>query len=179
MGEVYDHINFELRYSGQSVEKLFYIRPKGNPEDIEIVVSGVQRISVLGTGELEHRLGSESITMSTPVAYQQIDGQRHMVEVSYRLTHDGYGFKVGQYDRRYSLVIDPMYQATYLGGSELEELTAIAVHPDSGDVYVVGMSESTDFPATTGSVQPMPSAGREVFIGRLSADLRDIDHATY
>jgi uncharacterized protein YifN (PemK superfamily) len=40
-------------------------------------------------------------------------------------------------------VIDPILQATYLGGSSDDGAAALAIHPKTGDVYVAGWTEST------------------------------------
>src|SRR5207253_338829 len=62
-------------------------------------------------------------------------------------------------------------QATYLGGSGLDLALALAIHPTSGDVYVGGYTNSTNFPGTTGGAQAANAGGYDAFIALLSADL--------
>jgi hypothetical protein len=71
-------------------------------------------------------------------------------------------------------------QSTYLGGSGgIEGATSLAIHPASGEVYVAGITDSTDFPGAAGGAQAVYGGDRDSFISRLSNDLRvcslDID----
>jgi hypothetical protein len=69
----------------------------------------------------------------------------------------------------------PLFQATYLGGSDGGEAgEAMAIHPTTGDVYVAGTTESTNFPGTAGGAQPANGTvggGRDAFVARLKSDL--------
>jgi hypothetical protein len=44
-------------------------------------------------------------------------------------------------------------QSTYLGGSNMDEANALAIHPTTGDVYVAGETSSTNFPNRAGGAQ--------------------------
>jgi hypothetical protein len=58
------------------------------------------------------------VTFTAPVAWQEIAGQRQPVQVAYRLAAaNRYGFTLGAHDATQPVVIDPLLQATYLGGS--------------------------------------------------------------
>ncbi len=72
-----------------------------------------------------------------------------------------------------------LIQSTFLGGSGWEEsgnTLAVAV---GGDVLVGGSSGSSDFPGTAGGFQTTSGGGFDVFIARLSADLRTLLQSTY
>src|SRR5262249_19007900 len=67
-------------------------------------------------------------------------------------------------------------QATYLGGSFVraggsrESVTALAIAPTNGDVYVTGATESADFPGTTGGAQAVFGGGiLDGFVAPLNA----------
>ncbi|MGH6693632.1 MAG: SBBP repeat-containing protein, partial [Gammaproteobacteria bacterium] len=62
-------------------------------------------------------------------------------------------------------------QATYLGGSDADFGLALAIHPTSGQVYVAGLTDSADFPGTTGGAQPTYGGNTDGFVARLTADL--------
>jgi len=81
---------------------------------------------------------------------------------------------------RLSADLRTLRQATYLGGSALDEAYALAIHPITGEVYVAGWTNSDDFPGTTGGAQETYGGGeKEVFVARLSADLRTLHQSTY
>jgi hypothetical protein len=70
-----------------------------------------------------------------------------------------------------STLTNPNFQSTYLGGSDFDEATALAVHPATGEVYVAGDTGSDDFPHTSGGAQESKGGPRDAFVARLTADL--------
>jgi uncharacterized protein (TIGR03437 family) len=83
--------------------------------------------------------------------------------------------------------LDPLGQklvyATYLGGSGMETLGGIAVD-GSGSAYVVGSTDSADFPTTAGVLEPQSKVNFEEslytgFVVKLSADGTSFVYATY
>src|SRR6185312_13614833 len=80
-------------------------------------------------------------------AYQDIGGARRFVASGFDMDDDGVvRIHVGDYDTAKALVIDPIVSyATYVGGSNYEQATAIAVD-GAGNAYITGYTQSTDFP---------------------------------
>ena len=111
LGEVYKGIELKLKAYGNNVEKLFYVKPGANPDQIKINLSGIQpplspftssvkdcpplaggggglRASGLWVNEqgqlvAETELGP--VTFTKPVAYQEIEGKKVNVEVEYNI----------------------------------------------------------------------------------------------
>jgi muconolactone delta-isomerase len=70
-------------------------------------------------------------------------------------------------------------QSTYLGGSGADWATALAIHPKTGEVYVAGGTDSTDFPNTTGGAQKDYEGKNDAFVARLDSNLTQILQSTY
>jgi cell division protein FtsI/penicillin-binding protein 2 len=71
-------------------------------------------------------------------------------------------------------------QSTYLGGSGGDKATAIAIHPTTGEVYVAGVTQSKNFPKTSGGAQEYHRGGFfDAFVARLNSDLTQILQSTY
>ena len=68
--------------------------------------------------------------------------------------------------------------ATYLGGSASDMGLGIKVDK-KGSAYVTGRTNSVDFPATSGSIQPYYRGGGEAFVAKLSPDGSKIDFSTF
>jgi hypothetical protein len=72
--------------------------------------------------------------------------------------------------------------STFLGGDYTERGNGIVLD-DSGDIYVVGSTGSTDFPTTEDAFQDHPSAPlyiyEDAFITKLSPDGQEILYSTY
>ena len=170
LGEVYKGIEIRLKAYGNNVEKLFCVKPGANPEQINIRLSGAETslekevagLSVNEQGELVTETALGPVKFTKPVAYQEINGKRVEVDVGYRLKGSAptkpeigeqgleYGFTVASYDRTKDLIIDPLLASTFLGGSDLDWGSSIALD-SNGNVFVTGYTNSTDFPTTAGA----------------------------
>jgi hypothetical protein len=133
------------------VEKLFYVQPGADPSKIQVQVDGAKGLKLSKDGEIIIKTGLGDLKLSKPIAWQEKDGKKLPVEVSYKLIgKNRYSFEVAKADPSLPVVIDPILQSTYLGGSDNDEAYALAIHPKTGEVYVAGRTESIDFPKTTG-----------------------------
>src|SRR5262245_9365257 len=101
-----------------------------------------------------------------------------MLSAQYALSGDEYGFRVSGYDPTSPVVIDPLLQATRLGGSAVDDAFGVAIGP-AGDVYVTGETESLDFPGTGSGAQPRLGGDRDVLVARLTRDLTGLEAATF
>ncbi|HNZ95826.1 MAG TPA: hypothetical protein PKM64_01355 [Thermoanaerobaculia bacterium] len=186
LGEAWTGIEVELAARGQNFEKLFHLAPGADPARIRVGLRGAERLAVADDGRLVVTTGNGDLAYTAPVAWQEIGGERRAVEVRYALlepTTDSeekaYGFALGAYDPQQPLTIDPLIQSTYLGGSESDLFSAVALLA-GGDVLVAGFTDSPDFPKRTGGAQPTYSGGLyDGFIARLSGDLRTLVQSTY
>jgi hypothetical protein len=69
-------------------------------------------------------------------------------------------------------------QSTYLGGSNGDYGPSLAI--DSyGNVYVMGMTESTNFPGTSGGAQPSFGGDYDTFVTKFNSSLTSILQSTY
>lgn len=182
LGEVFPGVSVALKATNANVEKLFTVAPGRDPSVIRMAVDGAERLSIGSDGSLIATTGNGDIAFTAPIAFQEIDGVRKDVPVTYSLdaTQHRYGFVVSGYDSTHPLVIDPLLQSTYLGGSGNEFTQAIAVHPWTGDVYVAGSTPSANFPGVAGGAQSsLNGATRIAFITRFNATLNSRLQSTF
>lgn len=83
MGEVYKGIELRLRAYGNNVEKLFFVKPDVNPDQIQLRLDGAESIRINNAGQLEAKTELGIVKFTMPVAYQEIDGKRVNVSVKY------------------------------------------------------------------------------------------------
>ena len=174
-GEVWPGVHLELRSRDRTVEKVFTIAPAADPARIRVRLEGARSLSVDESGSLVAETGLGLVSFSAPFAYQTNGEAREAVPVSYVLRGGEYGFQLGAHDPARPVVIDPILQSTYVGGSGgFDQVDEIAFHPTSGNVYVAGFTNSTNFPGTTGGAQSAhgaDSGSQDAFVAEVPLDL--------
>jgi muconolactone delta-isomerase len=180
LGEVWSGIEVKLKATQKTVEKLFYIKPGADPSKIQVQVDGAEGLRLSKDGEIIIQTGLGDLKLSKPIAWQEKDGKKLPVEVSYKLIgKNRYSFEVAKADPSLPIVIDPILQSTYLGGSGKDEARALAIHPTTGEVYVAGWTSSTNFPKTTGAQTGHGGDEEDAFVARLNSNLTQILQSTY
>jgi len=174
LGEVWPGIKVKLKAHGNNIEKLFYIAPNADPATIRIQLTGIDDISLNESGELLINTTEGNLAFSKPLAFQYINGIKHLVHVDYYIDYNAYGFAVENFDPAYALVIDPLIASTYIGGSNNDFCSDLAID-NLGNIYVTGYTESPDFPS---SGYPY-NGNTDIFICELSNDLNTLLASTF
>ncbi|MCK4822109.1 SBBP repeat-containing protein [bacterium] len=145
---LYKGIDLKVYGIEKQIEYDWIVRPGENPKAIRFEYKGIKGTRIDDKGNLLVETDSGELIHKRPVTYQEIGDRRVKVRAEYRKTgENSYGFEVGEYDKSYALIIDPVVLAysTYLGGAGDDRGYGIAVD-SSGNAYVAGPTESTDFP---------------------------------
>lgn len=174
----------DLVYYGnqRQLEYDFLVAPGADPQSIRIEFEGVSRLQVTPDGDLVATTSAGAVKLHGPVVYQEAEGGRKLVAGSFAV--DGgrtVGFRLGTYDRRKPLVIDPVLGfSTFLGGSVGDVANAI-VTDASGNVYVAGGTQSPDFPVTTSALQSAPNGAStgSAFVSKLNPQGTALIFSTY
>ncbi len=163
----------------RQLEYDFVVAPGGRHTDITLAFDGAKSLRLDSEGNLLVGIGAGSLVQRSPVIYQEKDGKRRAVRGGYVIRKGGLvGFRVGKYDKRLPLVIDPILTySTYLGGSNDERANAVAVDAQ-GHIVVVGETYSSDFP-TANAIQGEKNFGGDVFIAKLTPAGDALVYATY
>jgi photosystem II stability/assembly factor-like uncharacterized protein len=175
--EVYPGIDVAFYGTQRQLEYDFIVAPGRRPDTIVMAYSGGSSPRLDPQGDLVITTPDGDIIQRRPQIYQTDHGIRKSVRGRYTIARDGtIRFRVGDYDRRLPLIIDPMLSyATYLGGTGFERVGGVAVDA-AGDVFVAGTSPSADFPVVT-SLPPPRDA--DVFVAKLSPSGDALVYATY
>ncbi|NJM13466.1 MAG: hypothetical protein HC889_17780, partial [Synechococcaceae cyanobacterium SM1_2_3] len=167
--EVYPGVDVVYYGNPQQLEHDFIVAPGADPAQIQLAISGANRVRVNAEGDLILTVPGGEVVQQAPRIYQIIDGQQQPVAGRYALRHSEpaattvniamadpmleplrVGFAVAHYDPKQPLVIDPVLAySTFLGGIKEDYATSIAVD-QFGYAYVTGATLSVNFPAKSG-----------------------------
>jgi hypothetical protein len=175
---VYPGIDLVYYGNHRQLEYDFAISPGADPGRIQFEITGASQIELDVEGNLVLQTSSAELHFQSPMVYQECNGQRVPVSGTYvvnDLTH--IAFQVAQYDPSKPLVIDPvLVYSTYLGGSGYDPPSGIAAD-STGNVYVAGYTDSTDFPlAILGSLL---RDAMHVFVAKLDPTGSNLVYADY
>jgi hypothetical protein len=172
----------DLVYYGNQgqLEYDFVVAPGADPKQVRLKFRGVGKLRVDEKGDLLLGSRGEEVRFEKPVVYQEVGGRKTPVEGSYVLASTNQiGFRLGEYDHGKPLVIDPLLvYSSYLGGSGGDQGNSIAVDA-SGNAYVTGLTDSTNFP-TANALQSTNSSGTyDAFVTKINPAGSALIYSTY
>lgn len=180
--DVYPGVDLVYYGHQRELEYDFVLQPGANPQAIRLGIEGARRLQ-LEHGDLVMKSAVGNVHLRSPHIYQEANGIRQEVRGRYVITsRNEVGFRVGAYDRRRALVIDPVLAySTYLGGSGSEGgegLNGDIAVDSAGNAYVTGGTSSTDFP-TVNPIQSTNHGGADAFVTKFNTDGSALVYSTY
>jgi hypothetical protein len=137
---LYPGIDLVFYSNKGELEYDFLVTPGSDPAMIRLEPDKPIKLAAAG------RLSIGSLRKEKPVAVQLVGKQRKAVAAQYAITARLISFALGTYDHSLPLVIDPrIVTSRYFGGSKYERPYDAAVD-SSGNIYITGLTGSTDFP---------------------------------
>jgi PKD repeat protein len=179
----------------------FVVRPGADPAQIRLAYRGAD-VSLNAKGQLLVTTSIGGFSDDTPVAYQEIDGQRVPVPMAYQVSEASdkpetrttleasalyappstlYGFTVGPYDPARLLILDPavIVYCGYIGGDDEDWGYGIAAD-GAGNAYVTGSTYSTEasFPVIVGP-ELTYNGGEDAFVAKVNVAGTGLVYAGY
>ena len=146
----------DLVYSGHEgrLKSEFRLAVGADPRRIQMAYRGLAGIGLQADGALALETPLGTLLDEAPIVYQERAGLRQPIAGRYLLLpaaagEHRVGFRVGAYDPRRPLVIDPeLTYSSFLGGGSDERARAVDVlrRSTTTEIYVTGQTSSTNFP---------------------------------
>lgn len=183
--DIYPGVDLFYRGERRQLEFDLIVAPGADPRRIVLDVDGARRASRDPDGTLRLATQDGELRLHRPAIYQESGGARRKIAGDYVLLSGGegrrrVGLRVGAYDSRSPLIVDPeLTYSTYLGGGNDDFATGIAADA-SGNAYVTGITESAQFPGVgNGSLQPTPHGDFDVFLTKIDPAGTAIVYSTF
>jgi len=183
--EVYPGVRLAVESRRHAFEYRFDIAPMAKASAIRLRYEGADEVGVEGNGRALHlHKGGRALREQGLRCEQQAGSRRVAVFCAYRVARalDGayeVALDVGAYDRRRPLVVDPeIGWSSYLGGSYYDGANGVAVD-GSRNVYVVGQTDSTDFPTPDGFDTTTSGEFFDAFVTKVDASAPSLVWSSY
>ncbi|OFX40276.1 MAG: hypothetical protein A2X08_05850 [Bacteroidetes bacterium GWA2_32_17] len=180
--------NIDMMYSSNQngIKYYFIVKQGGNPTDIMMEYAGASSFNLNGTtNELTINSSIGSITYERPTVYQlEADNTVDTItgwtaDWQTDSTNNYYKFNIGSYNTSLPLIIqvdlghtqlaqtnNDSYWSTFLGGSGSDAGMDIKTDKNNNP-YIIGYTESTDFPVNIGSM--VAPAYANAFVGKFDS----------
>jgi uncharacterized protein (TIGR03437 family) len=194
---VFPGVDLAIYGKTQQVEYDWQIAPGANPRAIHFSIAGASHIRIDPSGDLVLDTPAGEVRHRKPYIYQEVGGRVRQVDGGFALSRGEVRFRVGEYDPRLPLVIDPqLIFWTGFGGTGIgvdlpqahfvfsDVGTNIAVD-QTGKIYVTGTAFAPDFPqvnsTAAGPAQPCSfnCVYSALFAAKISADGKTLLYSTY
>jgi hypothetical protein len=184
--EIYPGVDLVYYGNHRQLEYDFIVAPGADPNIVTLDFEGADKPEIDTAGDLVLHTTSDEIRYRKPFVYQEGNGKRIEVAGTFKCLHlpsassnhkSVIGFQVGSYDTSKPLIIDPvMVFSSYLGGSGPDGSVGIAVD-SSGSTYVVGFTDSDNFPIKNPFQQTRDDT--DVFVAKLNPTGSALIYCTY
>jgi hypothetical protein len=178
---IYPGVDMVYHGNQRQLEYDFVLAPGADASRIRLRFAGAQKLSLDLGGNLIAKTTGGEVTLDKPVIYQDVPGTRRAIDGEFALlSPDTVGFRLGSYDHRRPLVIDPvLVYGTYLGGSSNDSANAIAVDSE-GSAYLTGSTSSVNFPTVDALQRTDPNSKTQVvFVTKLAPSGSSLAYSTY
>ena len=159
---------------GGNLEFDYLLKPGTNPKAIHVVWTGQDNLRLQPSGNLLLHAGRAEVSVLRPKAWQERNGQRTNVDVSYKLDGTAVGFELGSYDHSLAVRIDPVILVklpveTKQVVEDGRAAHAVAAGAD-GSLYLAGSDHAW-------VSRSNPTSGEELFHTNLGSGARDLVEA--
>ncbi len=155
---VYPNIDVRYYSDAGNLKYDIIVKPGGNVDAIAMRYNGVDKVQ-LKNKELVIGTSVGNVKELYPYSYQVQEGKRQTVDCKYVVRDNVVRFKVGEYSRNSTIVIDPTLIFSTFTGSSIDNWGYTATPGPDGSFFAGGIAFGPGYPVSTGSFQTIFNGG--------------------
>jgi hypothetical protein len=172
---VYNGIDIRYYFDNGYLRYDFVVQPGADPSQIKFELDGEFK-EYLKNNTLCYTTRFGEVQMQDLYVYQQ--GDKKQVPAKFTKQDGLWQFQLNAYDKTQTLIIDPLIYSTYIGGTSADYGSGIAID-GSGNAYITGWTNSTNYDITTGAFQTTNGGDLDVFVTKLNSTGTSLIYSTY
>lgn len=168
--ELYPGVDLQVRRSDGQLEYDLLLEAGATLRDVAVRVEGAEGLRLDEEGALVIETSAGPVRQHIPKAWQvEADGSQTALEGRFLiLGEQHYGFEFEGRDASRPALLDPILSfSTYIGGSLCDSACDVDVD-DFENLYIVGFTESADFPGTVGPALAVGAPDRDAYVMKLN-----------
>ncbi len=181
---LYNNIDYEAITSARGLKYNFYVKPGADPASIQLEYKGINKLKFKNDA-LTFQLAVNEVIEQKPYAYQLINNSVKAVKCRYVLKNNILGFEFPDgYDKKYTLVIDPLLVFAAQSGSTADNFGMTATFDPAGNLYSGGTVFNVGYPTTLGAYStsfssPVANGNTDVVITKYNSSGSALLYSTY
>jgi gliding motility-associated-like protein len=156
---LYDKVSMHMHAGAPFLKYDFVVEPYGDASQIRMRYEGHEKLSI----DQERLVVTTSIgdvTEQKPLAWQIIDGTKHLVACRFRIQKNEVTFDFPKgYDERYELIIDPELVFSTYSGSTSNNFGYTATYDQAGSLYSGSSAFGQNYPTILGAYDTTHNGG--------------------
>jgi hypothetical protein len=182
INSIYPGVDLRVYTDSGSPRFDLIVQPGVDPNVIRFKYAGTQAASIVDGDTMSFTTRYGQVSVNNLVAFQEIDGKRVIVPVSFAQKSGGFGFTLGEYDKSKPLIIDPVVYSTLFGGfanfSPGDDISFGVTADRFGNAYTTGLSNAPNYPITNGAFDNR-LAGVDAFVTKFRTDASGLVYSTF
>ena len=162
--EIYPGIDLKFYFNNFKLEYDFIVKAGVDPSIIRFKYDGIDDIKISSDDVLEMRVNGGVVKQNPPFIYQvdntleNSQAQRQVIAGGYKKIGDSFAFHISDYNKKETLVIDPVIEfSAYFGGDWEDNASSVATD-SQGNIFLAG-STSARARITVNNVMTLENTG--------------------
>lgn len=185
----YERVRYNSAFPG--IDVVFYgtyqqlefdvvVNPHADIQLVRFAVRGAKSVRRNRDGTLSLKTSRGELRLGKPFAYQPTPEGQRRIDCSFAVEENkGFRFRVGDYDPSLPLIIDPTLLTSYLGGNDVDIVSAVATD-SSENIYLTGYTSSTTLYATSSAYKTLLTPGdSDAFVFKLNPTATAVVYSTF